>query len=166
MSEKCRNSNDNSYRKYHKKYGWSKLELPKLNAALIDQESQNHRQRLINALSDLKDSNCVASLFNKYLTQAAERVFRTTSSTGRGKCHRVPWFERECRDKRYLAIKSGHRVESSHDRDMQIAACRAYRATKQRKKRQYYHDCVNTIIEAYRYDRLNVWKTIERLTNT
>ena len=61
---------------------------------------------------------------------------------------------------------SEHRVESSHDRDMQIAVCREYRAAKQRKKRQYYNDCVNTIIEAYSYVRLSVWKTIEMLTDT
>ena len=59
-----------------------------------------------------------------------------------------------------------HRVESNHDRDMQIAACRDYRATQQRKERQYYNECMNAFTEAYRYERSNVWKTIERFTDT
>ena len=51
-------------------------------------------------------------------------------------------------------------------RKIQIAACKTYRAHKQRKRRKYYNDCVQLIIDKYESDRSNVWKTIEKLSKT
>ena len=101
-----------------------------------------------------------------YLSQAVERVCKVSVSTTIVKSNGAPWFDKECREKRSLAIQAGHRSECEIDREIQIAACKNYRAHKQRKRRQYYNDCVQLIIDKYESDRSNVWKTIEKLSQT
>ena len=47
-----------------------------------------------------------------------------------------------------------------------MVACKNYRALKQRKRRQYYNDCVSIIVDKYKSDKSNVWKTIETLSKS
>ena len=71
-----------------------------------------------------------------------------------------------CREKRSLAIQAGHRVECAKDRQIQIEACRDYRAHKQRRQRQHYKNCVLKITDTYKSDRSKLWKTIETLSRS
>ena len=108
----------------------------------------------------------VAGLFSLYLSQAIERVCQTSKPAGRAKSNGAPWFDKECKEKRSLAMQAGHRVECNADREMHMVACKNYRALEQRKRRQYHNDCVRIIVDKYRSDKSNVLKTIETLSNS
>ena len=151
-----------------RKYRWSIHDLENLNYIIRDALSERYRDKFLAALSELKDTNMVAELFMAYLTQAVDRVCTVSTTTGRAKfkVNGAPWFDRECREKRSLAIEAGHRVECDKDREIQIAACKDYRAHKQRKRRQYYNNCVRTIIDVYESNKSDVWKTIENLSRS
>ena len=71
-----------------------------------------HHEQFLAALSELKDTNFVAELFIAYPLQAADRVCTASTTVNKAKFNGAPWFERECRDKRSIAIKAGHRVDS------------------------------------------------------
>ena len=89
---------DNSNWTYHKKYKWSTDDLPKINSVMKDAQSKKHRERVIDALSELADTTSVATLFNNFLTQAIERVCCVTNPAVRGKVNKAPWFDTECRE--------------------------------------------------------------------
>ena len=91
-----------------------------------------HALNILNTLVELEDTNGVASAFNEYVTQAVDRVCVISKPTGRVKNNGAPWFDKECRQKRAVAIQAGHRVESIGDRQTQIEACRQYRTHTQR----------------------------------
>ena len=55
------------------------------------------------------------------------------------------WYDSECRLKRSLAIRAGERVTNPTQRENQLAACREYRATKQRKQRKFISKCIDDI---------------------
>ena len=150
----------------HKKYLWSTSDLQNWQVMMTDYQSLKFRQALINSLAELVDTNTVASHFSDYITQAVERVCRTSTSTNRAKSNGAPWFDKECRNKRALAIQAGHNVECAEDRQMQIEACRDYRAHKQMRKRQYYNNCVVQIVDTYVSNRSKLWKTIENLSRS
>ena len=151
-----------------RKYRWSIHDLENLNYIIRDDLSKQYREKFLAALSELKDTNMVAELFMAYLTQAVDRVCTVSTTTGRAKfkVNGAPWFDRECREKWSLAIKAGHRVECDKDKEIQIAACKDYRAHKQRKRRQYYNNCVRTIIDVYESNKSDVWKTIGNLSRS
>ena len=149
-----------------KKYRWSSNALLNLNYVMNDAISEQHREEFLAALSELKDTDLVAELFSAYLSQAVDRVCTGATITNRAKSNGAPWFDRECRDKRSIAIKAGHRVECDKDKENQIKACKDYRAHKQRKRRQYYNNCTRTIVDVYESNRSDVWKTIERLSKS
>ena len=121
-----------------------------LDYVLNDALSEKHREQFLAALSELKDTNFVAELFSAYLLQAVDHVCTASTTVNRVKFNGVPWFDRECRDKRSIAIKAGHRVENEKDRGNKIKACKDYRAHKERKRRQYYNNCVQTIVDVFR----------------
>ena len=147
-----------------KKYKWSNNDLLNLEYVLNDALPEKHREQFLAALSELRDTNFVAELFSAYLLQAVDRFCTASTTVNRVKFNGAPWFDRECRDKRSIAIKAGHRVENEKDRENQIKACKDYRAHKQRKWRQYYNNCVQTIVDVYKSHRSDVWKTIEKLS--
>ena len=149
----------------HKKYLWSAADLQSLQVMITDNQSLKYRQALINALVELDDINTVASHSSHYVTQAVDHVCRI-STANKAKNSGAPWFDKECREKRALAIQAGHRVECAQDRQMQIKACQLYRAHKQRKRRQYYNNCVLGILDTYECDRSKLWKTIESLSRS
>ena len=95
---------------------------------------------------------------------SVDRVCRISTSANRANNSGAPWFDKECTEKRALAIQAGHRAECAQDRQMQIKACQVYRAHKQRKRRQYYNNCVLRILDTYECDRSKLWKTIESLS--
>ena len=125
---------------------------------MTDYQSLKFRQALINSLVELEDTNTVASHFSDYITQAVERVCRTSTSTNRAKSNGAPWFDKECRNKRDLAIQAGHNVECAEDRQMQIEACRDYRAHKKMREIQYYNNCVVQIVDTYVSNWYKLWK--------
>ena len=151
---------------HHKKYLWSTSDLQTLKHVLCDNQSSQYRQNLINALVELEDTNHIASRFNDYVTQAVDRVCRISTPANRVKRNGAPWFDKVCREKRSLAIQAGHRVECAKDRQIQIEACRDYRAHKQRRQRQHYKNCVLKITDTYKSDRSKLWKTIESLSRS
>ena len=131
---------------------------------MIDFQSTLFRQNVLNTLVELEDTNRVAFAFNEYVTQAVDRVCIISKPTGRVKDKGAPWFNKECRQKRTVAIQAGHRVESTEDRQTQIEACRQYRAHKQRKRREYLSNCVRSIVDIYQSDRSKVWQIIQKLS--
>ena len=50
------------------------------------------------------------------------------------------------------------------EKEQQDAACRKYRACKQRKERVYYRKCVNDIKTAYTTDRTKLWKLLDKIS--
>ena len=56
-----------------------------MNVVIKDDQSRYHRQVLLDALADLSDTNEVAGLLSLYLSQAIERVCRTSKPAGRAK---------------------------------------------------------------------------------
>ena len=95
-----------------RKYLWSIDDLKELKSIMIDFQSTLFRQNVLNTLVELEDTNRVASAFNEYVTQAVDRVCIISKPTGRVKNKGAPWFDKECRQKRAVAIQAGHRVES------------------------------------------------------
>ena len=118
---------DNSKWTYHKTYKWSIDDIPKINSVMKDAQSKKHRERVIDALSELADTTSVATLFNNFLTQAIEHVCCVTNPAVRGKVNKTPWFDEECREKRSRAIEAGHRVDCTTDRREQLEACKIYK---------------------------------------
>ena len=131
---------------------------------MIDFQSTLFRQNVLNNLVELEDTNRVASAFNEYVTQAVDRVCIISKPTGRIKNKGAPWFDKECRQQRAVAIQAGHRVESIEDRQTQNEACRQYRTHKQRKRREYFNNCIRSIVDIYQSDRSKVWQTIQKLS--
>ena len=75
-----------------------------------DALSEKYHEPLLPALSELKDTNFIADLFSAYLLQAVDRVCTASTTVNKAKFNEAPWFDRECRDKRPIAIKAGHWV--------------------------------------------------------
>ena len=129
---------------------------------MIDFQSTLFRQNVLNTLVELEDTNRVASAISEYVTQAVDRVCIISKPTSRVKNKGAPWFDKECRQKR--AVQAGHQVESIGDRQTQIEAYRQYRTHKQRKRREYFSNCVRSIVDIYQSDRSKVWHTIQKLS--
>ena len=68
--------------------------------------------------------------------------------------------------KRSQAIEAGERVTDPEQKQSQLAACREYRATKQRKQRTYIKKCIDDIKFAFRTNRTDIWRTICRMCGT
>ena len=151
-------------RTFQRKYLWSIDDLKEFKSIMIDFQSTQFRQNVLNTLVELEDTNRVASAFNKYVTEAVERVSKISKPTGRVKNKGAPWFDKECRQKRAVAIQAGHWVESIVDRQTQIEACRHYRTHKQRKRREYFSNCIRSIADIYQSDRSKVWQTLKKLS--
>ena len=104
-------------------------------------------------MSELKCSDHVAILLNNLVTQACDKV-----------C--TPWYDNECRQKRSLAIRASEWIYNEHDREILAKACKNYRSYKQRKKRQYFHRCLNKLEDASFNEKGMLWNTINSLSKT
>ena len=131
-----------------------------------DAISEQHREEFLAALSEIEDANLVEELFSAYLLDAVDRVRTGWTITNWAKSNGAPWFDRESRDKHSIAIKACHRVECDKDKKNQIKACKDYRANRQRKRRQFYNNCILIIVDVYECNRSDVWKIIKKLSKS
>ena len=106
----------------------------------------------------------IARRLDQYISQACKRTFRYKININKQGRKYPAWYDVECRDKRSLAIKAGERVTHATEKEQQDAACREYRACKQRKERVYYRKCVNDIKTAYTTDRTRLWKLLDKIS--
>ena len=124
-----------------------------------------YHDKFIDSMVLLKKSDEVAECFNKYISQACERVCKTERVKGH-RSRGVAWFDRECREKRVEAIKAGERVESDADFNTLNIKCKEYRSLKQRKQRGYKQHCVEQIGKAHDTHKTNMWKMLSNDTQT
>ena len=117
-------------------------------------------------MSERNSSEHVAKLLNNLVTQACDKVFEKSAPATRCRPNSAPWYDNQCRQKRSLSIKAGERIYNESEREILAKACKSYRSCKQRKKRQYFHRCLNKLEDAYFNDRGKLWNTINSLSNT
>ena len=97
-----------------------------------------YRNELLVTISELRKTDAVADAVDQYLYQAVTRnCHYMTSNYSHKHTRKLPWYDKECRSKRAIAIQAGERVQCEADRIIQNNACRDYRASKQKKKREY-----------------------------
>ena len=108
-------------------------------------------------MSERNSPDHVAKFLNNLVTQVPATRCRPNS---------VPWYDNECRQKCFLAIKAGERIFYEREREILAKACKNYRSCKQRKRRQYFHRCLNKYEEAYFNDRDKLWNTINIFIKT
>ena len=109
---------------------------------LTDDTSNIYYQHYKRSVSNLENTNVVASNFSVYFNQACERTF-DLKSTRKSRQHntRPRWYDVECRMKRAEAIKAGERVTTMEEETILYQSCREYRALKQKKQRIYEKRC-------------------------
>ena len=145
------------------KYIWSQRALDDLQSAMFDDESVLYHNKIIECICNLDDVNAVANRFDQYMSQACDRVLTRVPCTRKNKKRGPAWYDSECRLKRSLAIRAGERVTNPTQRENQLAACREYRATKQRKQRKFLSKCIDDINSAFTTNRTDMWRTINRM---
>ena len=145
-------------------YNWTHNDLNNLSEIMIDPISDSFRKSFINSVIDQSDPEIIARRLDQYISQACKRTFRYKINTNKQGRKYPAWYDAECRDKRSLAIKAGERVTNATEKEQQDAACREYRACKQRKERVYYRKCVNDIKTAYTTDRTRLWKLLDKIS--
>ena len=143
------------------KYKWSSHELHELEPTLLDDVSQFFREQFVDSIINRASTSEVASHFSHYFTQACQRIFRYRKVRC-VKPNNMPWFDSECRLKRYEAIKAGHRPETDEDFEELKSRCQEYKRTKQRKQRQYKISCVEEIEWAYTHNRTKMWQLLSK----
>ena len=89
--------------------------------------------------------NTVATRFDRVPTLVP--CTRTTESG-------PAWYDSECRLKRSLANRTGELVTNPAQRENHLAACREYRATKQRKQHKFISSCTHW------WYKLFLWQTV------
>ena len=132
---------------------------------MADGSSEPFRLSLLSSINDLCDTNIVAEKLDDYISQACKRTFNHVKCKGKYKSKAPKWYDAECKAKRALAIRAGERVTTHIDKERQIAACRSYRACKQRKERAYTKKCVNEIRHAFHNDRGSLWRVLDNISN-
>ena len=130
---------------------------------MFDDESVLYHNKIIECICNLDDVNAVANRFDQYMSQACDRVLTRVPCTRKNKKRGPAWYDSECRLKRSLAIRAGERVTNPTQRENQLAACREYRATKQRKQRKFLSKCIDDINSAFTTNRTDMWRTINRM---
>ena len=145
------------------KYVWSQRALDDLQSAMLDDESVLYHNRIIECICNLDDVNAVANKFDQYMSQACDRVLTRVPCARKNKKRGPAWYDSECRLKRSLAIRASERVTNPTQRENQLAACREYRATKQRKQRKFISKCIDDINSAFTTNRTDMWRTINRM---
>ena len=147
----------------HYRFIWNKHELNRLGSVINDSTSIEYRESFLDSLSNIEDIDTVATKFDSYISQACQRSFSIK------KCHkkiirkRSPWFDKQCRDLRYKAVKAGERIIEQSDRLEHQKACKAFKACKQRKKRNYKLKSINEMEFTFKQDPSKLWKTINNL---
>ena len=151
---------------YCRKYKWSYNDMDRIKYTLNNDEFTHHFSELTSAMSERNSSEHVAKLLNNLVTQACDKVCEKSAPAARCRPNSAPWYDNECRQKRSLAIKAGERIYNEREREILAKACKSYRSCKQRKKRQYFHRCLNKLEDAYFNDRGKLWNTINSLSKT
>ena len=142
------------------KYTWSQMALEDLQAAMLDDNSIPYYDEMIEY-----DTDIVANKFDQYIAQACDRVSTKVPCVRRNE-KGPAWYDSECRPKRSQAIEAGERVTGPEQKQRQLAACREYRATKQRKQRTYIKKCIDDIKCTFMTNRTDMWRTISRMCGT
>ena len=171
---KCQDECPTSTMHYHQsnqwtactKYVWTKSQLPLINSALNDNISEPFHSEFINAIIDLRGVENVAVAFNDYVNQACERVCNLRKAKPHKKRRGPAWFDPECRFKRSEAL----RLCDLASRDIEqitsaVQSCISYKATKQRKKREYMRSCIKQLETAFDTNRTDILKLIDRSGN-
>ena len=73
----------------------------------------------------------VGNLLNNHIIQAVNRVFATRQSMPKPKRRGPAWFDRECRDKRSVAIRAGEKDETVKDFAGLMDKSKMYKACNQ-----------------------------------
>ena len=76
------------------------------------------------------------------------------------------WFDTELRKLRSKAVNAGQRVVTETDRNNVITACKQYRATKQRKIRQFQEMCSNKLHNAFLENKSNLWNVLKEINSS
>ena len=156
---------DRSTWQLHQRYSWDKDNLENLVPTLTDDTSNIYYQHYKRSVSNLENTNVVASNFSVYFNQACERTFDLKSMKKSGQHNTRPrWYDVECRMKRAEAIKAGERVTTMEEETILHQSCREYRALKQKKQRIYEKRCAQNIEEIFMNDRSNLWKALNKLS--
>ena len=112
-------------------------------------------------MSERKSSDHVAKLLNNLVTQTCDKVCEMSAPATRCRPNSAPRHDNECREKRSLAIKAVERIYNEREREILAKTCENYR-----KKRQYFHRCLNKLADAYFNDRGKLWNTINSSSKT
>ena len=130
---------------------------------ITDEISVDYREQILQSISNLEHVGEIAENFDLYFKQACDRTFPTIHvMVGKNSRKKAGWYDNQCRALRSRAVATGQRVTLAADRDVHAAACREYRACKQRKQRQHYAKCMQDIIGNFKNNKCNMWKIIDK----
>ena len=145
------------------KYIWNKNSVSKLKDIINDEISHEYRQNYLNSIINLEKLDDVAEHFNNFISQACQRALRIKKSSKQRKykIKQTKWYDKECALRRSEAVRAGERVENEADKIRCDQLCKAYRACKQRKKRQFRQHCQNKIDQTFKTNPSNIWNVID-----
>ena len=91
------------------KYKWSNELLPKLNESLSCKENTELRQKMIDDISNLQDTDKVSRAWSTYYTHCVEQVFENKKCKNKTKT-RTQWIDDECiiQRKKVINEKKSH----------------------------------------------------------
>ena len=144
------------------KYIWNKVELEKLKPILHDNISLDYINEFRKSIVNLETTDEVAGHFDNFINQACQRLFPLKKCKPGKKVTNTTWFDKECKELRSLAVKSGERIETEFDRVNQHKACARYKACKQRKKRKHRENCIAEINNIFLSNSSNIWKELNK----
>ena len=149
-----------------KKFHRRESDLTPIRNALTDDGGQASLYAIHDALVELQGTNQVALAINKYILQAITRVCSPCITKANKKANIGPrWFDNELRQLRSDAVRAEERVMNEVDRRTLVTRCKIYRASKQRKRREYYNNLVRNIECAFSCDKSSIWNVLNKLGN-
>ena len=149
------------------KYQWEKAELDNLKYALKDEVSYSYRDKFLNSVSELENTEQVAKNFDEYVNQACRRVFKFKCQKRFKKIkNKKKWFNPELKVLRGKAVKAGERVHSLDDRIKLDEATRKYKNTRQRFKRTFKRSGVNKLMKLFKNGKNNLWEGLKEFEDS
>ena len=147
---------------FFQQYDWYKQSLPLLFDSCMAEASHLALLRFRESVMLVENVNSVSDAFLGFMTQVADNVFpqKQISFGDKIGIHNIaPWFDTECKILRNIAIADGKRA--SRDPNKIIQSCKTYRATKQRKKRQFRKQIYEKLENCNNIGSTSVWNILK-----
>ena len=131
--------------------------------------SAPYHSEFSDAMINLCPVNTVVEKYDHFVKQACSRVCLERKLLPNDRIKGPGWFDLECRKLRSHALYMSNIANETcddHTRNIALNACKSFKNTKQRKKRQYKSAIVDEVENAYRNNRSDMWKILSKYSKS